>query len=380
MNPISRFCMCRRNPFTRWSSKPISSSPLVPNNLTSANLIIVVSKFHHTLNYSPEIFSTPGNHFRKFSGEPVAASAEREFDDDYLEKEIFESIDIEKDGDYPPHLQRFREKIELLEESVDETVAFGEHVAAGKNGGLRPIWSEFRRWYRAGAAKFNSDDDYLQKEISEVYNATLGAQDNIELGTVPPLDAVKIPIDKFKAIMEIVGLDYEDVGDYPPHQHYMRVRIRTLQDTIHETVSFSYVAASKNSGPPCGAEFVDYDAVGEFNFWEESFESKNESNTLASAHDQIAMRVEIQSLKEAVNQVVAFGKFAATGKNSEIPYIWGVFKRWYSAGDKFEEETSESEDEGDTLPTAEYQIAMHVDDASSAVVVVNKADIVSSSS
>lgn len=81
------------------------------------------------------------------------------------------------------------------------------------------------------AAKFNSDDDYLQKEISEVYNAILGAQNNIGLGILPPLDAVKIPIDKFKAIMEIVGLDYEDVGDYPPHQHYMRVRIRTLQDT-----------------------------------------------------------------------------------------------------------------------------------------------------
>ncbi|XP_026442038.1 uncharacterized protein LOC113341343 [Papaver somniferum] len=81
------------------------------------------------------------------------------------------------------------------------------------------------------AAKFNSDDDYLQKDISEVYNAILGAQNNIGLGILPPLDAVKIPIDKFKAIMEIVGLDYEDVGDYPPHQHYMRVRIRTLQDT-----------------------------------------------------------------------------------------------------------------------------------------------------
>ncbi|KAI3857575.1 hypothetical protein MKW98_028839 [Papaver atlanticum] len=182
-----------------------------------------------------------------------------------------------------------------------------EHVSAGKNGGIRPIWCEFRKWYRAGgdcegetsesenendttlptaedqiampvddassavvaenkadiaAAKFNSDDDYLQKEISEVYNAILGAQDNIELGIVPPLDAVKIPIDKFKAIMEIVGLDYEDVGDYPPHQHYMGVRIRTLQGTIHETVAFSkYVAAGKNSGPPCWAEFIDYDAV-----------------------------------------------------------------------------------------------------------------------
>ncbi|KAI3879535.1 hypothetical protein MKX03_012722 [Papaver bracteatum] len=68
--------------------------------------------------------------------------------------------------------------------------------------------------------------------------------------------------------------------------------VRTLQDTVHETVAFAkYVAAGKNIGPPCYDEFVDYDAVGEFKFWEESFESKNESDTLPTAQDQIAMRV-----------------------------------------------------------------------------------------
>ncbi|KAI3879536.1 hypothetical protein MKX03_012723 [Papaver bracteatum] len=220
MNQILRFSACRRSllrrdQFTRWSSKPISSSPLISNNQTS-------SKFHHTLNYPPQIFSTPGNHFRKFSGEPAAAEC-----------------------------------------------------------------------------KFN-----LIREICRVHDAVLDAQGNIELGYLPPLDAAKIPAEKFKALMEKLGLNKEKSGDYPE---------------------------------------------------------------------------EIQSLKESVDQVVAFGKFAATGKNSELPYIWGVFKRWYSAGGKFEEETSESdsesEDEGDTLPTAEYQIGMHVDDASSAVVAVNKADI-----
>ncbi|KAI3941692.1 hypothetical protein MKX01_018282 [Papaver californicum] len=74
MNRISRFSVCRslfrRNPFSRWSPKPISSS-LISINPTSSNLI-TLSKFHHTFNYPPQIFSTPGNHFRKFSGAAAA--------------------------------------------------------------------------------------------------------------------------------------------------------------------------------------------------------------------------------------------------------------------------------------------------------------------
>ncbi|KAI3857574.1 hypothetical protein MKW98_028838 [Papaver atlanticum] len=212
MNTISRFCVRRRNPFR--SSKPISSSPLVPNNPASANLITLVSKFQYrTLNYPPsQIFSTPGNHFRKFSGE---SAAECKFD--------------------------------------------------------------------------------LSKEISRVHDAVLDAQGNIELGYLPPLDAAKIPAENFKALMEKLGFEKEKAGD---------------------------------------------------------------------------CRERIEILKEAVDKTVAFGK------GNELPYIWGEFKRWYRAGGKFEEETSESEDVSDTLPTAEDQIAMHVDDASSAVVAVNKADIV----
>ncbi|KAI3837496.1 hypothetical protein MKW92_042120 [Papaver armeniacum] len=300
MNPISRFCMCRRNPFTRWSSKPISSSPLIPNKPASANLITLVSKFHHTSNYPPaKIFLTTGNHFRTFSGEPAAA-AECEFNDDYLEKEIFEVYEAGMDaqtnielGSLPP--------LDAVNIPADKFNALMEKLA-GKNGGLRPIWCEFRRWYRAGGDcegetsesenEINSDDDYLAKEFNEVYDALLAAHDHIELGTLPPLDAAKIMVDKFKAIMEIVGLDYEDNGDYPPHQHMMRLRVRSLQDTVQETMAFAkYVAAGKNSGPPSWDKFIDYDAVGEFKFWEESFESKNESDTLPSAKDQIAMRV-----------------------------------------------------------------------------------------
>ncbi|KAI3942882.1 hypothetical protein MKW92_006759 [Papaver armeniacum] len=226
MNQILRFSACRRslltgNQFTRRSSKPISSSPLISNNPTS-------TKFHHTFNYpSPQIFSTLGNQFRKFTGDP-------------------------------------------------------------------------------GAAECKFDGAYVGREISEVYDAIMDAQGNIELGYLPPLDAAKILADKFNALIEKLGLNKEKSGDYPE---------------------------------------------------------------------------EIESLKEAVDETVAFGKFAASDKNRELPYIWGGFKKWYhDAGGKFEGETSESKNGSDTLPTAQHQIATPVDDASSAVVAGNKANIVSSSS
>ncbi|MCL7033790.1 hypothetical protein MKW94_029582, partial [Papaver nudicaule] len=86
MNQIPRFCVCRssllrRNPFTRWSSKPIySSSSLISNNPTSSNLITLVSRFHHT----PQFFSTPGNHVRR------SIVAEYSFGDDPLRDELYE--------------------------------------------------------------------------------------------------------------------------------------------------------------------------------------------------------------------------------------------------------------------------------------------------
>lgn len=70
-----------------------------------------------------------------------------------------------------------------------------------------------------------------------------------------------------------------------------------------------------------------------------------------------------------------------SGKNGGLRPIWCEFRRWYRAGGDCKGETSESENESDTTsPTDEDQIAMPVDDASSAVVAENKADIVSSSS
>ncbi|MCL7044245.1 hypothetical protein MKW94_004603 [Papaver nudicaule] len=183
MNQISRFCVCRsllrRNPFTRWSSKPISSSSLISNNPTSSNLMKPISKFHHTFNYPPQIFSIPGNRFRKFSGEPAA---ECDFDVDYLNDEIFKvqsaivharsSIEtgtlsahdavktlseeynalLEKLG---RHRQQFMVKIVALEDEIDFLTAIGEQFQ--KYGGS---WRVFEDLYRAGGmyvGEFGSD-------------------------------------------------------------------------------------------------------------------------------------------------------------------------------------------------------------------------------
>ncbi|KAI3930298.1 hypothetical protein MKW92_023949, partial [Papaver armeniacum] len=162
---FSSFCrssssLLRKNQFIRWSS----SSKHISSNSSSSNLIkVFISKHHyHTFNY-PQI---PGDQFRKFSGQ----AAECNFQDgDYLKNEISKvgaernkaTISIEfgdgpplhavellaekfnalmeklglptlddnekeagHDDDYPPHLQRFREEIQDLVESVDKTMAF----------------------------------------------------------------------------------------------------------------------------------------------------------------------------------------------------------------------------------------------------------------
>ncbi|KAI3862296.1 hypothetical protein MKX03_037161 [Papaver bracteatum] len=164
MNQISRLFVCgsllRRNPFTQRvvSSKPISSSSLISNNnpvssYSSSNLItVLISKFHRSFNLPPpQIFSTPGNHFRKFSGE---VGVDCNFSDDYLKDEMSKVHDavlyawdnIERctlppldaakvppetfnafrekfgldNGDLPHHLQRFEEEIDMLEDSIDK--------------------------------------------------------------------------------------------------------------------------------------------------------------------------------------------------------------------------------------------------------------------
>ncbi|KAI3845090.1 hypothetical protein MKX03_035565, partial [Papaver bracteatum] len=205
MNQISRISgislfrsVLRRNPFRKWSSKPIISNystssdviktypPQIPNYSTSSDLIKT---------YPPQI---PRNHLWEFSGKPAAA--------EYI---------------------------------------FG--------------------------------DDYLKKEFSEVSIAAADAQESIELGTVPPLDAVKIPEEKFKALMEKLGLDNEKAGDYPPHLQRFRKNIESLRDYVDETVAFGrYAATDKYSEAPVWGEFIDwYDAGGMLDV---ESESENESD------------------------------------------------------------------------------------------------------
>ncbi|XP_026423172.1 uncharacterized protein LOC113319103 [Papaver somniferum] len=75
-------------------------------------------------------------------------------------------------------------------------------------------------------------------------------------------------------------------------------------------------------------------------------------------------------LEESVDKTVAYGKYADGG--GELGY---VFEDWCKAVGRFQEWSSESENESSTLPTAQDQIAMPVADAASEVVAGNRADI-----
>ncbi|MCL7045536.1 hypothetical protein MKW94_020225 [Papaver nudicaule] len=306
MNRILRSSVCRsslsrRNSFTRWSSKPISSSSsLVSNNPTSSNLITVpISKFYHT------VFSTPGHHFRK---EAAAPPAECNFDHGDLEKEISEiheaviyarhsiesgtgsplvAVKIPKDKcnalmeklgldeyargyynppPYPSHLFKFHYKIESLKLRVYEIVDFGEYVAAiaaGRYCGA-PCWDEF-----------NSSRDYVENEIWEVRAACMTACSSIEEGYLPPLDAVKTPVDKFNALMEKVqmGHDTEKYGDYPPHLKKFRSEILRAEESVYRIKTFGKYVADGN--PPDYLKFKDW-LVGRY----------DHSDTLPTAQDK----------------------------------------------------------------------------------------------
>ncbi|KAI3857745.1 hypothetical protein MKX03_029193 [Papaver bracteatum] len=321
----------RKNPLPRWSSssKPISSSSTSTSSLisntnstSSSDLITVfISKPHHqTFNYSPPKIS--GNHFRKFSGD---VAAECNFSDKYLKSEISEVRDAIKDAKdsidkrtlHPLDAieilmerfnalmknlgidERFREEIEDLEECVDETVAFGEYVYA--SGGL--YWSNFQDWFYTrgkfrGAEKASQisnfgDDDHLKKEISEVQDEQWNALENVELGKIPPLDAVKDLADKFDALMEKLGFHYNEkeawddedddyvflishYGEFPEHLKRFKKDIRHLQTYADMTVAYGefYVAAG---GAPAWGDFENWwDASGGAMFEKEEETSANQ--------------------------------------------------------------------------------------------------------
>ncbi|XP_026386614.1 uncharacterized protein LOC113281928 [Papaver somniferum] len=74
---------------------------------------------------------------------------------------------------------------------------------------------------------------------------------------------------------------------------------------------------------------------------------------------------DIEFLKVRDRETADFGKYAAAGKYSGRRPYWVDFKKWYDAGGMVELESSESKNERDALPTAQDQIPMPVDGASS---------------
>ncbi|KAI3950929.1 hypothetical protein MKW92_002441 [Papaver armeniacum] len=153
MNQLLRFCcVCRRSVLRRnpFASKPISfSSSLISNNPTSSNLILrLISKSHHTFNYPPQIFSTHGNQFRKFSGEPVGGHPKKTTtecnsdDDDEISEEDDTNMKL-----LSASPASFGKEIEFWKVRVRETVDFGKYAAAGKYSGRRPYWVDFKKWY-----------------------------------------------------------------------------------------------------------------------------------------------------------------------------------------------------------------------------------------
>ncbi|KAI3948668.1 hypothetical protein MKW98_027734 [Papaver atlanticum] len=128
--------------------------------------------------------------------------------------------------------------------------------------------------------------------MSKVHSAVIDAWMNIELGTLPPLDAAKIPADQFNAFKEKIGLDN---GDYPHLlQRYgeeIGEEIEMLEDSVEQAVAYGKYA---DAGGKLGYYFKDwYNDVGRFQG--ESYESENESDTLPTAADQIAMPVDDES-------------------------------------------------------------------------------------
>ncbi|RZC93017.1 hypothetical protein C5167_028377 [Papaver somniferum] len=124
--------------------------------------------------------------------------------------------------------------------------------------------------------------------MSKVHDAVLYAWDNIERRTLPPLDAAKVPAETFNAFRGKFGLDN---GDFPHYLQRFEEEIDMLEESVDETVAY-------------GKDW--YKAVGRFQGW--SSESENESGTLPTDQDQIAMPV-----ADAASEVVA-------GNRADITY------------------------------------------------------------
>ncbi|KAI3922885.1 hypothetical protein MKW98_007016 [Papaver atlanticum] len=138
--------------------------------------------------------------------------------------------------------------------------------------------------------------DYLKKEISKVHSAVIDAWMNIELGTLPPLDASKILADQFNAFMEKFGLENGD------RQHHLlrygeeiAEEIEMLEDSFDRAVTYGKYA---DAGGRLGYHFKDW-----YNgrFEGESSELEKECDTLPTTQEHIAMHVDDASAVVAEN-------------------------------------------------------------------------------
>ncbi|KAI3831217.1 hypothetical protein MKX03_034003 [Papaver bracteatum] len=190
MNQISRFCVCRpvlrRNPFTRCL------------------ITLTISKA-----YPPQIFSTPGSHFRKFSGE-AAAAVECNFDEDYLQAEIvkihlavvaaWDNIEL---GTLPDAAKNpadkfnaFVEKFGLTKKKVRDHPASRDlekrlkfAVRYADAAGEDVIFGDdFKDWYRA-VGRFSKGEIFKPENESDILPA---AQDQI----VMPVDDASAVVDE----------------------------------------------------------------------------------------------------------------------------------------------------------------------------------------
>ncbi|RZC71498.1 hypothetical protein C5167_034670 [Papaver somniferum] len=132
----------------------------------------------------------------------------------------------------------------------------------------RPLWlalhSSSKFSGEAAAAQCNFDEDYLQAEIVKIHLAVVAAWDNIELGNLPPLDAAKIPADKFNAFIEKFGLTKKKVWDHPRLQRF-REEIEILEEVVDETFSYGKYGDAAGEDVIFGDDFKDwYRAVGRF--------------------------------------------------------------------------------------------------------------------
>ncbi|MCL7037181.1 hypothetical protein MKW94_009436 [Papaver nudicaule] len=115
----------------------------------------------------------------------------------------------------------------------------------------------------------------------------MAACSSIEEGSLPPLDAVKTPVDKLNALMEKIqmGHDTEKYGDYLPHLQIFRSEILRAEESVYRIETFGKYVEAGN--PP------DYHKFKDWLLWrydhcdgEDNYGLEKKSDTLPAAQDK----------------------------------------------------------------------------------------------